>query len=353
MKKKKMYYVIPAILLIAVMMGFASIQPVNSLTMDVNPSIEIVTSRLNRVIEVKALNEDAKELLEDFQVKDKNLEKTVNDLVDLMILTGHIKGGNDNFLMLTVEDHTVDSKLVDRVNRAIEAMLENKQIEATILNQIISKEEKEEEKTGVQLAAERLYQIEDDLTIEEIGNMTVREFINYSKKVNIPIEKLFSVISGDIKKLEKPKTIISIEKAKEIALEVVNGKIIKIELDNLDDDDGPEYEIEILGENAEYEIEIDAYTGQVKKFKKDYHDYEDKEEKNSTEKPENSTKKRISQDQAKKIAFELTGGGTITDFESDDDEYEIEIRNKGYEYEIEIDAYSGEILDFEKEKEDN
>ena len=34
--------------------------------------------------------------------------------------------------MITVADDTVDNKLVDKVNRAIKAMLENKQIEANI-----------------------------------------------------------------------------------------------------------------------------------------------------------------------------------------------------------------------------
>ena len=124
--------------------------------MDVNPSIEIVTNRLDRVLEINPLNDDAKDLLKGFNPKDKNLERTVNDLVDLMILTGHIKGGEDNIVMITVSDDSVDNKLVDKVNRAIMAMLENKQIEATILNQAISEKLRMKRKTGVQLAAERL-----------------------------------------------------------------------------------------------------------------------------------------------------------------------------------------------------
>ena len=100
----------------------------------------------------------------DFNPRDKNLETTVNDLVDLMILTGHIKGGEDNFVMITVSDDSVDNRLVDKVNRAIKAMLENKQIEATILNQAIAKADRGDEKrTGVQLAAQRLQEIDGSL----------------------------------------------------------------------------------------------------------------------------------------------------------------------------------------------
>ena len=57
---------------------------------------------------------------------------------------------------------------------------------------------------------------------------------------------------------------------------------------------------------------------------------------------------RISKDQARKIALDLVNG-TIIEFDEDDDEYEIEIIKDGIEYEIEIDAYTGKILELEKD----
>lgn len=39
--------------------------------MDVNPSIELATTRPDRVVEINPLNKDAKELLEDFKPKAK------------------------------------------------------------------------------------------------------------------------------------------------------------------------------------------------------------------------------------------------------------------------------------------
>ncbi|MGB3924869.1 MAG: PepSY domain-containing protein [Caldicoprobacterales bacterium] len=52
-------------------------------------------------------------------------------------------------------------------------------------------------------------------------------------------------------------------------------------------------------------------------------------------------------DEAKAIALRKTGGGTIVEFESDDDEYEVEIKIDGKKYKVEIDAYTGKILDYE------
>lgn len=180
--KRTVYLAVPIFILLLAVTGLVVAQPANSLKMDVNPSIEIVTNRLDRVLEINPLNDDAKDLLKGFNPKDKNLERTVNDLVDLMILTGHIKGGEDNIVMITVSDNSVDSKLVDKVNRAIMAMLENKQIEATILNQAISEKFKDEKKTGVQLAAERLQNYDENLSTEQINSMTVkRSLLNIVK----------------------------------------------------------------------------------------------------------------------------------------------------------------------------
>ena len=395
MRHKKVLYALPIFILALIVVGVVATQPVNSLTMDINPSIEIVTNRLDRVVEINPLNDDAKELLKEFSSKDKNLESTVNDLVDLMILTGHIKGGQDNYVMITVADDSADNKLVDKVNRAINAMLENKQIEATILNQAIARGERGEKQTGVQLAAQRLQEIDGSLTVEQIGSMTVRELIHYSKEHNIPIENLFKVAVGDIDKVVEGRAMISREEAERIALDKVSGEIIKMELDDLRDDDGPEYEIEILSDGIKYEIEIDAYTGEIKEFEgdddddhhhdddndhyhhdddddDDHHDDDDDDEHHdddhddhrdddhhrgtSTSKSKQSSnqvsKGKISADRAKAIALELTGGGAITEFEMDDDEYEIEIKAKGKKYEIEIDAYTGKVLDFEVEDND-
>ncbi|NLJ57918.1 MAG: hypothetical protein GX339_03630 [Tissierellia bacterium] len=296
MKGKIKYLILPVLILALAVGGYAVTRPVNSLTMDVNPSIEIVTNRLDRVVEINPLNEDAKELLKDFNPKDKNLERTVNDLVDLMILTGHIRGGDDNFVMITVTDKLVDSKVVNKINEAIAAMLQNKQIEATVLNQTITKSDKGKKQTGVQLAAQKIQEIDGGLTAEQLGSMTVKELIYYSRDNNISIEDIFRVAAGNID------------------------------------------------------------TGRGKEFERD-DDYKDKStvdkstvDKASTDvskKQHNTSKGRISAEEAKDIAFGLTGGGRITEFELDDDEYEIEIKYKGKEYEVEIDAYTGKILEFE------
>ena len=60
----------------------------------------------------------------------------------------------------------------------------------------------------------------------------------------------------------------------------------------------------------------------------------------------------ISEDEAREIALERVGGGTVTEVEFDECEgrliYEIEVKHNGVEYEVEIDAITGEVIKFEE-----
>jgi len=341
MKFKKKFYVIPIIALAIAIVRIYVTLPANSLTIDVNPSIEIVTNRLERVVELKPLNDDARELLKDFNPGSKDLESTINDLVDLLILTGYIRGGEDNVVMITVTDDSVDSKIVNKVNRAIQAILENKKIEATILNQAIASSDKEENQTGVQLAAKRIQQFDGSITAEQIESMTVKKLIQYSNEHDIAVDNLFRIVTGDISKSTGTDAVISREEAKRIALEQINGEIIKIELDDLHDD-RPEYDVKIKADGIIYEIEIDAYTGRVVKFARD-----DGVNRSASD---NENKNLISEEEASRIALELANGEIVRiklDADDDDPEYEIVISEDGVIYEIKIDARTGEIMEYE------
>ena len=340
-RNKRIGLMMVVALLAVVFIGLRLTLPAYSVTMDVNPSIEIISNKLNHVVAVNPLNEDAKELLKDFKLKDRKLKETVEDLADLMVLKGYISGGKDNLVMITVSDNEVKQKVVDNLNKAIAAYLENKQIEATIVNQAISK--KMSDKTGKDLVARRISELDNDINLDHLSNMSLRELVDLAKTRSIEPEKLFSKILKNMETTSSKTKLISEAKAKEIALGLVNGEIIKFELDDkYDDDDRPNYDIEIISNGTKYEIEIDAYTGTVLEFERD---------KTKVATP-TSKIQVIGKAKAKEIALGLVNG-KIIDFELDEDdgrlEYEIEILANGYKYEIEMDAYTGDILDFDKD----
>ena len=140
--------------------------------------------------------------------------------------------------------------------------------------------------------------------------------------------------------VEKTKDILSVEKVKEIALAEQDGHIDDIELDN--EDGYSYYEVDVENGDAEYDIYIEAYTGEVLHVESDDHD--DYDENNKT------VENIISVEEAKKIAVERVGGKVI-ELELDEDdnryEYEMELKTDNGEVEMTIDAVTGEILEQE------
>ena len=69
---------------------------------------------------------------------------------------------------------------------------------------------------------------------------------------------------------------ISLDEAQEIALKTIDGKVTKANNGylikcELDIDDGiQKYEVEIKNGNIEYEIDIDAITGEIIKYEEDH-----------------------------------------------------------------------------------
>lgn len=64
--------------------------------------------------------------------------------------------------------------------------------------------------------------------------------------------------------------LISVEEAKNIALQTKPGMVKDIELDGIDNGGGWEYEIEVVQEDGtEWDIDVHAKTGEVRKIERD------------------------------------------------------------------------------------
>ncbi|WP_318614839.1 PepSY domain-containing protein [Sporosarcina sp. YIM B06819] len=145
-----------------------------------------------------------------------------------------------------------------------------------------------------------------------------------------------------------PKGLLTTEEAKAIALNSVDGKVTKIELDR--EKSGDIYEVEVQSKGIEYDLDIDAQTGKVLRTEKDNMDNDDQDDNVVP------NGKYISEKAAIGIAMKQAKG-TVTKVELDNEDgrvvYEVEIKDGTYEYDFEIDAVSGKVLKFEKDHEDN
>ena len=169
------------------------------------------------------------------------------------------------------------------------------------------------------------------------------------------------------------------EVAKSIMLNKVPGATIsKFYLDN---DATPEYDGELIKGDYEYDISVDAVTGEIREFSKErIRNYNNPTINNSTSTNSNtnannnvatnnntnvnnnvptnnngSTTNRtyIGESKARSIMLSNVPGATIRGFHFDNDstpEYEAELIKDGYEYDISVNALTGEIIEFSKER---
>ena len=150
---------------------------------------------------------------------------------------------------------------------------------------------------------------------------------------------------------------IGTERAKQIAfnragVSASQVKNLKVKLDT--DDGRAIYEIEFDANGYEYDVDVDAVNGNVVDFDKDVIDDDDDEPK-STPAPAGDY---IGAERAKKIAFNRAGISASqaeeleVELEREDGRmvYTVEFKAGGYEYEVEIDALTGEILDYDVER---
>lgn len=163
------------------------------------------------------------------------------------------------------------------------------------------------------------------------------------------------------------KAYIGESKAKSIMLNKVPGATIsKFYLDN---DATPEYDGELIKGDYEYDISVDAVTGEIIEFSKErIRNYNNPTINNSTSTNSNTNANNnvptnnngittnrtyIGESKAKSIMLSKVPGATIRGFHFDNDstpEYEAELIKDGYEYDISVNALTGGIIEFSKER---
>lgn len=169
-------------------------------------------------------------------------------------------------------------------------------------------------------------------------------------------------LKADASQSTNQKQFLTFDEASAKALQEVDGKITDIELDR--DDRVPHFEIDIDKGGYEYDLKLDAVTGEIleqKREKDDNDDNDDDRDDNysSDEKSSSaaaSTNDYISSNEAV-AAAEKVASGTIKDVELDNDDgvayYEIKFEDGRTEHEVKVNATDGSILKHETDKDDD
>lgn len=118
-RKLNQYSYIAACLVLFMMLsltGYAYYTPVSYMSIDINPSIQLEINRFNKVIKAVPLNDDAKELLQTVKVNNKDVDQSLDSIIEASKSMGYLNDDNNH---VEVDVVTKNDKLLDKVNNHV------------------------------------------------------------------------------------------------------------------------------------------------------------------------------------------------------------------------------------------
>ena len=332
--------------------------------LDVNPSIELHLDQKDQVKKVVTRNEDAAFLLAQQDLMGLPAGQALSLILEDLIKEGYLRAEDPNAILLSVENRNAGKADALRLSLlgGISDTLQSHQLSASVLSQSVQQAGQKDadalaKQYGVSYGKivflQKLCELSPDLSLDAMAPLSLREIAAIVAEKNLDISQIAEYDPGDslqenisdaIEDLDEAGNqaeLIGWERAIAIAQQAVGGGTVTDR--DLDLNRGKrEYEIELTLGGVEYEVTIDAMTGQVlKKVRED----QDKAPSSA------AVSSFIGMDRAVSIALGKVNGKVIEkELDRDDQEYEISIALDGYCYEVKIDAISGAIQKTYKER---
>lgn len=276
--------------------------PDSRVDIDVNPGVEIVTNKKNKVLDVQSTNKDGEIVIDGMDLKNTELKVAVNALIGSMVQKGYIVD-NSTGILVTVRNGDPDKaqKVKEEVLDDINFALYKNDLKANVMNQTLtdtvdaSKFAKENNiSIGKAVFVLNLAAKDNSLDAKELAKMKISEIAELVAKKGIDIrdivdydddDSIWENISDAIEDIDEDvnenatvtkenesvysagtKKQISVDEAKQIALAHANlaqkdVAFVKTKLDN--EDNRIVYKIEFVISNIEYDYEIDAVSGKI------------------------------------------------------------------------------------------
>ena len=112
--------------------------PDSHVDIDVNPGVEIVTNKKNKVLEVQSTNQDGASVIDGMDLKNTELKVGVNALIGSMVQKGYIQNDNTGILVTVRNDNEEKAnKVKAEVLNDINTALSTNSVQATVINQTV------------------------------------------------------------------------------------------------------------------------------------------------------------------------------------------------------------------------
>ena len=340
-----------------------------TVSLDVNPSVELQVNQKERVLNVKALNEDGRIIVGDMDLSGSSLDVAVNALIGSMLQNGYLNELANSILISVDNDDPVrGADLQARLSAEVDRLLQTDSFSASVLSQTVvrsSELQKTAEQYGITLGKARL--IQDILsrstlhTFDELAPLSINELNLLLGKETAAATQVTVVGTAS------EKGYIGEAKAKTVALEragVTESELLLYKI-GLDTHQGAMvYDVEFTTDSYEFDCDVNAKTGEIVKFEKEYNGVApavsaqpDTAQPNTNQ--TNQTAGEITVEEAKTIALNHAGVKAADatfiqakrDYDNGRSVYEIEFvvaSGNGYlEYDYDIATADGSIVSFD------
>ncbi len=331
----------------------------STISLDVNPSIEIQVNRNEKVLDVIPLNSDGVTVLGDMDLKGTDLEVTVNALVGSMLKNGYISEISNSILVsVDNSDPQKSAELQEKLTTEISELLDDKNVSGAVLSQTIVPDDQVQtlaDEHGITPGKAQLIRqiIAQDprYTFETLAPLTINELNLIAGSGHLHLDHIHSTGNAS------SKGYIGADAAKEAALNHAGldaAPIAQFACEMDYEHSRMVYEIEFTCGGLEYDYDIDALTGEVLgcKTETDDHDHDG----------EHTSADPAAIDHSAAINAALSHAGIAAtnaadvkcELDNDDGRpvYEIEFTCGGLEYDYEIDALTGAVLRCKTETDD-
>jgi hypothetical protein len=169
---------------------YAYYSPYSYVSIDINPSLGLSVNRFDKVIAIKPLNEDAKQLLSSSgSINNKSLNDAVAEILETAYDSGYLKSNEENSVMFVIstDNEKEELKLSQEVEKVSSEQLSKL---SNNYNIIIEKAQVEEYKNaigenlspGKVMLINEVKNIKPDMQLEEVKQMSVQQVMSIIKE---------------------------------------------------------------------------------------------------------------------------------------------------------------------------
>lgn len=309
------------------------------ISLDVNPGVELTINEKDEITDTRATNSDGESILKGLSLDGKDINEGLDIIIDKLVDSGYISSDANSVLVsVNSSEQTSAKKIENLVTEKITATLSKNGVEASIISQIVEKDEEIEELAEEYKMSDGKARLINELakkdgrhTFDELSTLTVNELsvlLNETKTMPNDVKK-----HGKVSK----KDYISSDEALQSALSYVNAqkseiKNLSLELDYLkkhgENSGSMVYDVRFIFNDTEYRFDVGAKNGEILKEKSDRVD-EDTPPPPKKPRPQNTIGKEMAMDIAQNAGFNPSSDADFDiELECDDDGnwyYDVEI----------------------------